>query len=63
MMPARCNDQAADRSGAACLLVIDGLAQFDDVIDSLPIDILRGSVGQIVRQIGTDDDQCFFAAP
>src|SRR5512143_1052492 len=63
MMFARRQDQAADRRAAASVFVIDGLTQFGDVFRRLAVGQLGGSVGQVMRQVGADDDQRVFAAP
>ncbi len=40
-----------------------GLLQVEDVADGFVIDGLRRSVGQVMRQVGTDDDQRLVPAP
>ena len=61
--PARSLQQPIDRRPAARLLVRNGCAHVEDGLRGQPVDGLRVSVIQKVRQVRTDHDQRFGAAP
>ena len=57
------DDQSADRGTAARFFMRDGLFQVEYAPGGFTIHELRGSVGQVMRQVGTDHDQRLVAAP
>ena len=59
----RGEQQPVDRGGATGVLVVELDLETQQVIDGVPVYMACRVVGQVVRQVGADDDQGLVAAP